>query len=386
MNKKKIIRNLIFVLAILILMVILVVNLGDIKTIWRYLSKTNIWIVLLGAGILILYALINQLSLIFLIKFRFKEIKYFDAYCISGSEYFFNSITPFSSGGQPFQAYALKRKGMSLSNSTSVLLINFIAYQICLTFVSIIFMILYYGRVKEQISSFIWFLIVGFSINTLIMVGLVLIGISKRSRQLFLKMFDLICKIKPLRRFQNRHDRFEQSINNMQTAFKEMVKSWKLGLFVFFTKILSFMVYYSIPFVILYSIGVKININDLPYVMALTSFSLTIATWVPTPGGAGGVEAAFTLLYSPLLISYGYEVEEAKNISIAIMVIWRLLTYYLLIFYGFVLYLLFEKRDGSISSKKEDVESKNSGLELSENNSNSSEANYVSKEDSLETN
>ena len=93
----------------------------------------------------------------------------------------------------------------------------------------------------------------------------------------------------------------------------------------------------------LITVQVKVNPDDLFYVMALTAFTLTIAIWVPTPGGAGGVEVAFSLLYSPFIASYGFD--DSKSYALAIMLIWRMLTYYLLIIYGFVLYLIFEKRD-----------------------------------------
>ena len=55
MTKKKIIRNTILVLAILILMVVLIVSLGDIKTIWRVFINSRKWIVVMAGGVLLLY-------------------------------------------------------------------------------------------------------------------------------------------------------------------------------------------------------------------------------------------------------------------------------------------------------------------------------------------
>ena len=343
MNKKKIIRNVILVLAILILLIVLLVNLGDIKKILKVLGSSNGWFILLAMGAILVYAFINQISLMILTKHRYRDIKFVDNYCISGSEFFFNSITPFSSGGQPFQAYALKRKGMGLANSTSVLLINFIAYQVSLNLLGVIFLIMYYNRVEGEISSYIWFLIAGFIINVIVMLALLAIGIIKPVGNIFIKLFDKITTIKPLRRFQDKHDRVVEYVNNMQNAFKEISKSIKLWALVLLSKIISLLIYYFVPFIALYAIGVKVNPDDLFYVMALTAFTLTIAIWVPTPGGAGGVEVAFSLLYSPFIASYGFD--DSKSYALAIMLIWRMLTYYLLIIYGFVLYLIFEKRD-----------------------------------------
>ena len=115
-DKKKIIRNVILVLAILVILIILLTSLGDIKSIFDVLvNKTNYLYVLLGNFIVLIYALIFQLSLTVLIKKKCKSISFTDSMLISGTEYFFNGITPFSSGGQPFQAYALKRKIPTLS-------------------------------------------------------------------------------------------------------------------------------------------------------------------------------------------------------------------------------------------------------------------------------
>ena len=345
MSKGKIIRNLIFVFAILLLVILMVISLGDIKKIFNVLSNAKISFIFLAILFVLLYAITYQASLMLLTKYRYKDIKFIDLYAISGTEFFFNAITPFSSGGQPFQAYALKRKNMKLSDSTSALLINFIAYQICLNLIGVVFIILYYNRVYEQINGFIAFLIVGFSINMIIMIGLILIGTVKPIGKLFIFLYDKLCKIKFLNKLSNKRENFINYIDNMQNAFKEIIKSFKLWIFILLTKILSFAFYYSIPFIALYAIGVEIKMGDLPYTMALTAFVLTIAIWVPTPGASGGVEYAFKELYSPFIEGYGYTENDALQMSLAVMMIWRMLTYYFLILYGFILYLIFEKRD-----------------------------------------
>ena len=73
--------------------------------------------------------LINSLIL-FLFARRYRKKYYFHQAmandCIGN---FFNCITPSASGGQPMQAYTFKKQGISLSNATSCLVMNFIVYQ-----------------------------------------------------------------------------------------------------------------------------------------------------------------------------------------------------------------------------------------------------------------
>ena len=50
----------------------------------------------------------------------------------------FNNITPFSSGGQPMQAYELTKTGKRVSDSLSVLMLKFIVTQIALVVTTVI--------------------------------------------------------------------------------------------------------------------------------------------------------------------------------------------------------------------------------------------------------
>ena len=128
---------------------------------------------------------------------------------------------------------------------------------------------------------------------------------------------------------------------------------------------LSFVFYYSIPFIALLAIGIDINSKDFMYTLALTSFTLTIAIWIPTPGGAGGVETAFKMLYTPFVENYGYSTNDATSISLTIMLVWRFITYYFMMGYGFLLYLIFEKRSGR--DEMQHIESISSSTENDEN-------------------
>ena len=172
-SKKKIIRNLILVVGILLVLVLLLCSLGDITKIYNIIvSNAQILWFLITFGVLISYCIFYQMSLFVLVKRRYRSINSLDLFCISGSEFFFNAITPFSSGGQPFQAYALKQKNVKLSDSTSCLLLNFLAYQVVINVFSLICLFIYYSQLKAQIENIILLFIVCFSINFILMLPL----------------------------------------------------------------------------------------------------------------------------------------------------------------------------------------------------------------------
>ncbi len=360
-SKKKLIRNLILVIGILIILVILLVSLGDIKSIWNTITQEAkpLWL-LATLGILLLYCFFNQASIVLLTKNKYKDISYLDLFCIAGSEYFFNGITPFSSGGQPFQAYALKQKNVKFSDSTSILLLNFLAYQIVMNVISLFSVIFFYSDLAKDVPNLSWLIFIGFSINLVVMVVLILLGTTKFMGKGIIKLFDLISKIKFLKKFLvPKRDGLVNYVSDMQKAFIEISKSKLAWTKAVITKIFSLLIYYSIPFFSFLSIGINLGWENFIYVSAVTSFALTLAVWVPTPGSSGGAELAFTTLFVSLTaLKSGIknpteDPEVAKNLALSGMLIWRMFTYYLLMLIGFIFYLIFDKRNRKSEKKQE---------------------------------
>ena len=353
LSKKKIIRNLILVLGILIILIILLCSLGDIKAIWNTIStRCDLLWLLATFGITFLYAIINQMSMVFLTKRKYKDISFFTLFFISGSEYFFNAITPFSSGGQPFLAYALKRKNVKLSDSTSILLLNFLAYQIVMNIISIFGVIFYYHKLVTEVPNFGILVGVGFSINFVIMIILILLGTTKFMGKAIVGLLDLLCKIKFLKKLLgSKRESFIIYVSEMQAAFKEMTLAPGAWFKALLTKMIAHILYYAIPFFSFLALRINLGYENFMYVFFVTSFALTIAVWVPTPGASGGAELAFTTLFISLaaLNSAPYNpegtVETAKTLAMSGMLIWRFFTYYYLILHGFINYIIFEKTD-----------------------------------------
>ena len=340
-SKNKILKNLFFVLVLLIIALIFVFSLGDIKEIFNVLiHQTNYTYILACVGLLFLYFIIMQLSFLILIRYRSKEISLADSFYISGTNFFFDNITPFSSGGQPFQAYSLKQRNMKLSDSTSILLANFISYQIGINVIFAIFLGCFYNRLANQIDNFMWLVFISYSINLVIMLFLLLIGCTKFVGNSLVAMLRGLSKIKFLNKLlEPRIPKFQTYIEETQKDFKEIKNNMGVIVINFFLKLIALFIYYSIPFFICRAIGISLDIKEIFYIMAITCTALTVTIWVPTPGAVGGVELAFTLLFSTFLVGY----DNIEGITLSAMLLWRLITYYLVIAYGFIMYMLFER-------------------------------------------
>ena len=94
------------IISILILFLVLKDNYNEIISI---LKTTNNVYILFGFLIVLLGDLFKSLSITKIIKNEKKEYKFNDGFLLTLQTNFFNGITPFCLGGQPFQVYSLKK-------------------------------------------------------------------------------------------------------------------------------------------------------------------------------------------------------------------------------------------------------------------------------------
>ena len=99
---------------------------------------------------------------VFLMK---KDYKFKEAFKVTMIGQYFNSITPFASGGQPMQLYALTKQGLGAGKSGSALMIKFIMYQSILTIYSLILIFWKLDFFRRKTSNLFYLIGVGFAVQ-----------------------------------------------------------------------------------------------------------------------------------------------------------------------------------------------------------------------------
>src|SRR5699024_4482824 len=77
----------------------------------------------------------------------------------------FNAITPLSTGGQPSQLVAMIQMGIEGGRATSILLMKFIIYQICVLFAYVSTIIFGFHMVVAKFSGLALFILIGFILH-----------------------------------------------------------------------------------------------------------------------------------------------------------------------------------------------------------------------------
>lgn len=337
-NLKKILPKLIIFIVISIVVVIVLFSLNDITEIGKVLNNVDWTWLIFGFLFLLLYILFNPLSLALLGRSKEEgNISFLDSATIGTMEYFFNGITPFSSGGQPFQIYAYNKVGVSLHRSSGIILMNFVVSQISIVILCLL-SLFYFEQLTNGVGYLQAMIIVGLVINCVILAIFCAVGCSKTLRGLLFRFVDWFFNLKI---FKGKLVRFISSFENYcegaQRTFKALLQQKGKFLFCILAKLLALFCYYLIPFFILRALGIEVSGNDLPLIVAMTTFSIAMTCYIPTPGSAGGIEFAFQSLFVTILPSI------SSSIAASGVLLWRLITYYLLMLISFVMYLIFEE-------------------------------------------
>jgi len=131
--KKKINKKINIIILIIITILVLFFSLKDnFKETITQIFTMNIWYLLIAFILLILFWIFRTYPMYSFCKKINKDFKYLSALQLTLRTQFFNAVTPFATGGQPYQIYFLKTVGIDYASSTSVVLENFIVYQIAL--------------------------------------------------------------------------------------------------------------------------------------------------------------------------------------------------------------------------------------------------------------
>lgn len=339
-----------FFLAVTIVMILVLVLNNDMEEVGNVIKNANgFW--LCGALILLLiYLLINPLSL--MIVLDDKNINVLDSFLTSSIEYFYNGITPSNTGAQPMQVIEHKRLGVLASKSTGALLINSLVNQIVIVVLCFLSLI-YYKELSKGVTSISILITIGLVMNFLVLLLYLSIGISKTIRGWLVRVVNFFCNLKVFKgKLSNTSLKFEQYCLDAQISFKEVFSHpVRISLSIFF-KFLSLLVFYTLPFFILRSLNIEIGLSKIPLVIAMTTFSIAMTCFIPTPGASGGIEFAFKSLFINLA-------GVTSSIAVSGMIVWRLLTYYLLMLISFIFYVILELRISSKQKRlqKEEIES-----------------------------
>lgn len=242
----------------------------------------------------------------------------------------FDYVTPMATGGQPFQAWRMSRQGISVGGATSVLLLRFISFQLVTSVLSLMafgFGFGFFGRIKLGFGAMI---IVGMVINISVMSLLIAILFAAQLiTKIDNKLIGFLAKVGIIKNRLAAVERLQLEMTAFYDSSRLILKNrsvlWQaIGL-----TTIQVGLFHLVAYFVFVALGAPLEHIWMAFLASL--FVWVGTAFIPLPGASIGVEAAFYLFFAAVY-------PEGVAIGLAMMV-WRVVTYYLPIVLGIVVYI-----------------------------------------------
>lgn len=322
-------KNLVFLALAFVLVVAYVIWSSGWDNIVMLVQQANWLWVLVSVVMIVIYWLLEA-GILHSVVLCYQKHKFRDTFSTTMIGQLFNCVTPFSSGGQPVQAYHMTQTGLSLGTAVGALLVRFILYQIALTIYSAVVLIWKWNYFAAQVSGFGYLVFIGFAINTAVMLFLLSICFFRNfTRKMAVGIIKIGAKIRLIKDQQKTIDYVDGELKSFHEGFAVLKKHIGMMCYTMIMSFLQLTAFFMIPFFLFYTFDVTTIPADV--VISAQAFVTMISAFVPLPGASGGAEYSFITFFSPFCSDQG--------IINLIMLLWRLITFYLPIIVGMVYFI-----------------------------------------------
>ena len=177
-----------FLLLLICMTVYLVSTTLDITLIPMIMKLVNKKFIFIGFLIMVLYIILECTIINILIKTIQKTKVRFLAVKIAMMGFYYNLVTPFASGSQPMQIYALNKYDINLSKSIAIVTNKTVLFQTVVTIYSAVIIFLNIEVLKNELPSMLVLMSIGMVMNIVSLLGGMLIVLTPNTMKIIVKV------------------------------------------------------------------------------------------------------------------------------------------------------------------------------------------------------
>lgn len=298
MNKKtkRIIRNLIIFILLIILTFYIILKDQDATEIFNVLENVKKQYIFIAIICMCIYITCEAINIKRTLKALNEKITIINSIKYALIGFFFSSITPAASGGQPMQIYYMYKDKISVANSTLALLINLSSMQIVTISVALISIIFNHEYLNKTLIAFF---IMGIALNAS---ALTLLLIAIFSKKLLNKLINLVIKIMrklKIRNIEDKQMKLEEEVNKYQNSSDYIKNNKFVILKIILTTYIQFIAFYSVSYWVYCSFG----LNEYNFIQIVSIQSILYATvsGIPSPGAVGVTEGGYIEIFKTII-------------------------------------------------------------------------------------
>lgn len=329
--KNKYVRNLLLFILIIVLTFYIILKDQSITKIIEVLSCIDLKYILIAIICMCIYLICEAINIGRTLKALGEKSTFYRniKYALIG--FFFSSVTPAASGGQPMQIYYMNKDKISVANSTLSLLINLTSMQIVTISIALISLCFNYEYMN---SILVGLFILGIFLNATAL-GLLLVSVfSKRMTKGLINIVIKLLEFFKIKNIEEKKNKLENELNKYQSSATYIKSNIKVILKILLTTYIQFLVYYSISYWVYRSFGLK-EYNILQ-ILSMQSVLYATVSGIPSPGAVGVSEGGFLEIFRNVY---------SDNILHEAMLLNRGVNFYLFVIISSVIVMLYTVRD-----------------------------------------
>jgi len=319
--KKKLNKKLNILILIIITLLVLYFSLkDDFSAIVNQIFNMNIWFLLIAFIFLFLFWIFRSYPMYSFCKKINPKFRYRESIQLTLRTQFFNAVTPFATGGQPYQIYYLKQCGIDYASSTGVVLQNFIVYQIALVVLGLIALTTnHLLHIFKEVYILQKLIAIGFIINTLVIVVMFIIAFSTKMNKVLIDLgINLLTKLRIVKDKEEKLKKWHENIRKFHNSAVVLLEDKKMFVLNIVYNFIALCCLYLIPLFVIFAMG-EYSLFSPGIGIVTSAYIMIIGSFVPIPGGTGGLEYGFVQFYGNFVVGSKLR---------AMMLVWRFITYY----------------------------------------------------------
>ena len=244
-DRKKLFRNLLVFVGIILVTFYIIFKDQDISQFRNILLNIDLKFIFISVICMMLYFVCDAINIKRMLKRLGEKCNLYNGIRYSLIGFFFSSVTPAASGGQPMQIYYMKKNKISVANSTLTLLINLSCMQVVTISLALVSLLFNFDNMNGVLSSCF---ILGIALNLTALILLIVSIFSKRVSNALVRFSIKIFKFFRAKNIEEKKERIEKELQKYHESAKKIKDCKGAILKNLLTTYVQFILYYSITY------------------------------------------------------------------------------------------------------------------------------------------
>ncbi len=290
---KKLIFNLILFFALIIITFYIVLKDQDVTKIFKMLSNVNKQFILGATLCMLFYISCEAINIGRMLKALNEKSNFFRnlKYALIG--FFFSSITPAATGGQPMQIYYMHKDKISVGNSTLALLVNLTCVQVVTISMALFSLIFNYKYLNNVLA---WLFVIGVMLNLTALTLLFISIFSKKMTKGIIKIVIKILKFFRVKDIETKQEKLKNELSRYHDSATYIKSNTPVIIKNLITTYIQFIAFYSISYLVYCSFG--LSGHNIFQILTMQSLLYATVSGIPSPGAVGVSEGGYMAIYA----------------------------------------------------------------------------------------